>query len=201
MSVAYTDVDRLILDRWQDTQGLLEAYEDLQNRIQDVIADIGAPFERWASSHGYKSEVDAKSAIFYMYRPEWENRRRDDALVFFSLEDCAPVGYRRVQEEHPCLWLYTENLQMVKLKEADRMRFASELRTKIGELAEAWRHDSANESEYPLGKKLTDVNDLDRVRLVSDPAALLQFVTDSFQQAFPLADAIDRMLIQLRSRD
>jgi hypothetical protein len=200
-AASYTDVDRLILDRWEDTQGFLEAYEDLQDRMQQILSDVEVPLERWASTHGYKSYADARSASFGIYRPNWENRRRDDALVYFALEDCAPIGYRRVKAEHPSLWFYTEGLQATKTKEADRVRFASDLRAKLGGLADEWRHDDATETEYPLGKKLSDVKDLDRVRLVSDPDDLFKFVTGALEQAFPLADAVEQTLAQLRSRD
>lgn len=198
MPVAYTDVDRLILERWEDTKGLLEAYEDLQHRIHEALADVDVPLERWAAARGYKSYAEPKNASFSIYRPSWVNRRRQEALVYFAVEECAPIGYRRVKAAHPGVWLYTNGLQATKMKEADRVRFTSELRARLGAVAEEWRHADARETEYPFGKELLEVNDLDRVRLVAEPEALFAFVTGAFEHALPLADAVEQTLTQFR---
>jgi hypothetical protein len=201
MPVAYTDVDRLILDRWEETQGFLEAYEELQDRMQEAFADVGKRLERWASSKGYKSDTDSKAPYFSLYRPTWENRRRDDALVYFGLEDCGPIGYRRTEGSHPSLWVHTRDLAGTKIKESDRIRFAEDLRSRLGKLAEEWHHDDASDLEYPLGKTFVDVNGSDRARFASSPEELFTFVTNAFEQAFPLANAIDQALTALRTRE
>jgi hypothetical protein len=201
MPVAYTDIDRLILERWEDTKGLLGAYEDLQERIREVLCDIGTRVERWASSQGYKSVADAKNASFSIYRHTWEHSRREEALVYFALEDCAPIGYRRIKQPHPSLWLYTEDLAGMKMKEADRIRFAAEVRTRLGDLALGWHHEDASEADYPLGKSLADVSDADRVKFVSDPDELFTFVTNSLEQTFTLANAVDQALAAVRARE
>lgn len=63
------------------------------------------------------------------------------------------------------------------------------------------KHQDASESDYPLGRTLTDVSQKDRVAMVSDPDQLYRFVIESFKKTFPLADAIDQTLTQFRSRE
>jgi hypothetical protein len=201
MPTTYTDVDRLIFQRWDDTLGLLEAYEELQDRIHEVITDVGQRLSEWGVPQGYIIDTDAKIPSFYAYRNTWLNRRRDDALVYFSLEHFAPLGYRRAKENHPAIWVYTENLQMLRMKEPDRVQFAKDLRTSLGDLAAQWKHEDSHESEYPLGTALTDISDSDRVRLVSDPEALVEFATSTFKKAFVLSDGIEKTLSAAKARD
>jgi hypothetical protein len=201
MPTTYTDVDRLIFQRWDDTRGLFEAYDELQDRIHDVITEVGERLGEWAAPQGYIVDTDAKAPAFYAYRNTWLNRRRDDALVFFSLESFAPLGYRRVKENHPAIWVYTENLQMLRMKEPERVQFAKDLRTSLGDLASQWKHDDSHESEYPLGTALIDVSDSDRVRLVSDPEALFEFAASTFKKAFVLSDTIEKTLAAAKAQE
>ena len=201
MATTYTDVDLLILDRWSDTRGLLEAYEELQDRIHDVIGDVGERLAEWAQPQGYLTDTDAKAPAFSLYRSTWMHRRRDEPLVYLHLANFAPLGYRRVKENHPDLWLYTENLQGLKMKEPERVQFAKELRAALGAVAAEWKHQDASDSDYPLGKTISDVTDAERVRLVSDPDAMFQFATEAFQSSFVLFEAIDKVLGAAKARD
>jgi hypothetical protein len=197
----YTDVDLLILQRWDDTRGLLEAYEELQDRMHEVIQEVGERLVQWAESRGYTLDVDARTPQYYAYKTAWMNRRKDDALVYYNVVDFAPVGYRKVKEAHPSIWVHTDNLQMLKLKEAERIQFARALRNRLGDTAKSWQHDDANDTEYPLGKALTHVSDADRVQLVADPERLYGFTVAAFEEAFALSDAIDETLADFRSRE
>jgi hypothetical protein len=199
MPTSYTDVDRLILDRWEDTKGLIEAYEDLQERMRDVIEGVGERLAVWGTENGYTIDTDAKRPEFYAYKPEWQNRRRDDAVVYFLLSGFAPFGYRNVKDDHPWLWLQTANLQMLKKGEPERQQFARDLRTRLGEQATAWSHEDADEADSPFGRYLTDVTDKDRLQLISDPDALYEFATKAFTEAFALSEAIDETLAKFRT--
>jgi hypothetical protein len=201
MPTTYTDVDRLIFQRWDDTRGLFEAYEELQDRIHDVITEVGERLGEWGAPQGYIIDTDAKTPALYAYRNTWLNRRRDDALVYFSIEEFAPLGYRRVKENHPAIWVYTENLHMLRMKEPERLQFTKDLRLSLGDLAAQWKHEDSNESEYPLGTSLADISDSDRVRLVADPDALFEFATSTFKKAFVLSDAIEKNLSAAKARD
>ena len=42
MRAIYTDVDRFILDRWEEVIRLRDAFDDLQERIQEVFDVVGS---------------------------------------------------------------------------------------------------------------------------------------------------------------
>lgn len=201
MPTTYTDVDRLILERWDDTRGLLDAYEELQDRIHDVITEVGERLSEWAAPQGYMVDTDAKLPSIFVYRNTWMNRKRDDALVYFELTDFAPLGYRRVKENHPAVWVWIDNLQMLRMKERERVQFARDLRSNLGDLAAEWKHEECDDSDCPLGKTLADVSDSERVRLISDPDALFAFATDALKLAFALSDAMEKTLASAKSKE
>jgi hypothetical protein len=201
MPTTYTDVDRLLLERWNDTRGLLDAYEELQDRIHDVIDEVGARLSEWAQAQGYNLDTEAKTPAFSIYRSTWLSRRRDTPLVYLELANFAPIGYRRVKENHPDLWLYTENLQTLRMKEPERVQFSRDLRAQLGDAAAEWKHDDSSDADYPLGKQLSEVSDADRVRLVSDTDVLFDFSTKALTSAFVLSDTIDKALTAAKSRE
>jgi hypothetical protein len=201
MPTTFTDVDLLILQRWDDARGFLEAYEELQDRMHDLIQEVGERLEQWAESRACTVEVDAKTPQYCVYKTAWMNRRKDDALVYYSLLDFAPVGYRRVKEAHPSIWVHTDNLNMLKLKEPERIQFARALRNRLGDTAKSWQHAEVKDAEYPLGKALTQISDTDRVQMVADPERLFGFAVATFEEAFALSDAIDQTLAEFRPRE
>jgi hypothetical protein len=110
----------------------------------------------------------------------------------------APLGYRKIKDEHPSLWVCTDTFRM---KGVERDEFGRELRSALGEQAEGWQHDEASDAEAPLGKSLTDITDKDRIQLIADPERLYQFATGAFEQLFPLADVIEQTLAKFRARE
>ena len=198
MATTYTDVDRLIFDRWEDTLGLVEAYEELQDRVRDVIEEVGERLAAWGADHAHTIDSDAKAPEFSAYKASWLNKRGDTGLVYYSLADFAPLGYRRVKDDHPSLWVYTENLEMLRKKEPEREQFARELRARLGETATRWTHEDSDEANSPLGRYLADVSDKDRLRLIVEPDRLYEFATKAFTEAFTLSEAIDETLAKFR---
>ncbi|MBI4521708.1 MAG: hypothetical protein HY701_12780 [Gemmatimonadetes bacterium] len=201
MADGYTDVDKLILERWHDVIGLMEAHEELQGRIEELIGDVGNRLEKWGDELGYALETDAKRAEFYAWKPTWMNRRKDEAAVYYVVGSFAPLGYRKIKEIHPYLWVYTENLELLKMKEADRVEFARELRRVLGDSATPWLNPDTNDADAPLGKYLTDTDDRLRVRLISAPDELFEFAAKGFKELFTLSDAIDQTLAKFRTRE
>jgi hypothetical protein len=119
--------------------------------------------------------------------------------VYVSVGAFAPSGYRKVKDEHPFLWVYVQNLHLLKVKDSEREKFAKELRLRLGDASRDWAHEDANDPDQPLGKYLTDISDQDRVRLVADPDRLFEFATAGFEQLFTLADAINQTLDKFRA--
>jgi hypothetical protein len=198
MRTTYTDVDRLILERWHDTMNLFEAYEQLEDRVQDSIDEVGERLAQWGLERDYTIETDAKKAEYYAYKGSWMNRRRDDALVYVCVASFAPLGFRKIKEAHPSLWVCIDGFRM---KGVDREEFGRELRTALGEQAKEWRHEDASDADWPVGKALVEVTDSERVQLITDPERLYTFATGAFEQLFALSDVIDQTLAKFRARE
>jgi hypothetical protein len=199
MAHAYTDVDKLILERWHDVVGLMEAHDELQGRIELLIDDVGNRLEKWGEERGYALETDAKRAEFYAWKPTWVNRRKDEAEVYYVVGSVAPLGYRRIKATHPCLWVQTENLEFLKMKEAERVEFARGLRRVLGDGATPWLNADTDDATAPLGKYLTNTDDRLRLRMMSDPDALFEFAARGFEELFTLSDALDQVLAKVRA--
>jgi len=198
MATNYTDVDRLILERWQDVLGLRAAFDDLQDRIRDTIADVGGRLARWGKEFGYEIETVAKESRIHAWKASWANRRGEPAL-YFTLEGFAPVGYRKVDADSPSIWLITRDLDTIKMKEAERAEFVRQLKAALGDRAREWENDDTDPTDEPLGKYFSEVTLQDRVSMVAEPDKLYDFASRAFQSAFTLSDAIDQTLAKFRS--
>jgi hypothetical protein len=189
-------MDRLILERWTDVIGLLEAQRQTQDRIQEMIDVVGERLERWAQPLGYEIEANAKDAEFYAWRSAWADRRRG-AKVHLVLGGFCPHGYRKTEESHPYLWVYTDMLENFKVKEPERAAFARSLRAALGDAAKRWEADGIDDDGQPLGRRLTDISDADRPKLVASPDALYDFAVAHFPTVFELSDTIETELAKL----
>ena len=165
-----------------------------------MIDDVGNRLEKSGDERGYVLETDAKRAEFYAWKPAWVNRRKDEAEVYHVVGGVAPTGYRKIKDAHPYLWVYTENLEFLKMKEAERIEFARELRRALGDGATSWLNADVDDSDAPLGKYLTDTDDHQRVQLISEPEALFEFAARGFEELFTLSDAIGQVLAKSRGR-
>src|SRR5436853_7794355 len=122
MSFAYTDMDHLVLQRWADVVGLIEAHRDTQDRIEQIIDVVGERVARWARPLGFETRVDAKAAQFHAWRPHWSERRKDPK-VELVLGGFCPLGFRKVDAPNPYLWVFTHGLENYRMKEPERIAF------------------------------------------------------------------------------
>ena len=76
MSFSYTDMDRLIIRRWTDVVGLIEAHREAQDRIEEMIDVVGERVARWAQPLGFEIETCAKDGEFQAWRPGWADRKK-----------------------------------------------------------------------------------------------------------------------------
>jgi hypothetical protein len=196
MSAHYTDVDKLILDRWQEVRDLQDSFDQLLKRMQEVVDGTLGRASRWLDEQGWKSEYDLKFPIIKAWKPAWEVRK--EPVVHVGISDFAPFGFGRVHTDHPCLWLYTSELARLKMKEPQRVQFARELRTALGPAADAWDNDDVSDADEPLGRYCVDVSDAGRVELVAQPQKLLEFIQSGFTALFDLAPLVDQALARLR---
>jgi hypothetical protein len=196
VSFAFTDMDQLIIERWPDVVGLIEAHRETQDRIQEMIDVVGERVARWAKPLGFEVETFAKDSEFRAWRPSWADRRKG-ARVQLALGGFCPGGYRKQDAKHPYLWVYIEGLESFKVKEAERVRFSESLRTALGTDAKDWEAEGVDDASEPLGRYLTTISDADRVRHIATPDALFAFVTTHYPTVFALADSIDAELAKL----
>lgn len=198
MSSHYTDVDRLILERWNDVLDLQDAFKELTDRMRLVIDGAMQKTSRWLDEQGYRCEFDAKTPFISAWKPGWE-AKRDKPCIRLQVADFAPQGFARNLADHPSLLVFTDELAHLKMKEAQRVRFAKALREALGAQAAKWDHDDASDADQPVGRYLLDVSDARRVELVSDPQQLQEFLRSSFSEMFELSESIDAALVKVRA--
>lgn len=201
MATEYTDVDRLVLGRWSDVMALFDAHEELQDRVEEVIDEVGQRLNRWLEERGYRLNTDSKTPSFYIGKDDWYHKRRNDWLVYFEIGAFAPFGFRRVKSDYPYAWLLTLNLEFLKMREPERIEFAKALRLEIGEAARNWAHKDADDAREPLGRYFTDIKDSDRIELIADPDKLFDFGRRACEDLLTLAGPIDRVLAKFRPKE
>lgn len=197
MNTPYTDVDRLMLDRWDEVSALVDAHDELLRKMSDVIRSVGNRVGLWLEEQGYTWDLVEKRSSLCAWKREWE-KPRNESLVLLEFADFAPLGFGQVKEAHPWVWVRTEGLEQIKLREADRCRFARDLRTTLGPAAAKWEHADCEDDATPLGRYLTDVSDQQRVEMLAHPGRLVEFLETGFKELFELEPAISETLKKYR---
>lgn len=201
MATEYTDVDKLILGRWQDVMALFDAHEELQDRVEEVVEEVGERLGRWLDGRGYSIRTDSKTPVYVIGKDDWYHKRKDDWLVFFEIGGFAPFGFRKVKEDNPYAWLQTYNLEFLKIRDAERIEFAKGLRQEVGDAAKNWSHKNVDDADGPLGRYFTDIKEEGRVELIADADKLFDFATMAFGELQALADPIDSVLARFRPKE
>ena len=196
MSIMFNDVERLILERWPEVVGLIDAHETLQDRLEEQIQIVADRVGRWARPHGFEVDSSPRFAEINAWRPAWADRRKEPR-VFLTVGGFYPAGFRKVDAAYPYAWVYTMNLADYKLKEPQRTAFAHALRTALGDRAIEWDADDVDDLEGPLGRYLVEYDNTFRAKLLLDPDALFAFCTTHFPNLFSVADTIDSELQRL----
>ena len=62
MASRYTDVDLMILKRWDEVKALREAFDDLLGRIEDIVEASLQKVSTAVLERGLSSEFDTKRA-------------------------------------------------------------------------------------------------------------------------------------------
>lgn len=196
MSFSYTDMDRLIIQRWTDVVGLIEAHREAQDRIEEMIDIVGERVARWARPLGFEIETCAKDGEFKAWRPGWADRKKGTRIQLV-LGGICPLGYRKMDQKHPYLWVYIDGLESFRVKEPERAQFSRALRATLGEEGKGWEADGVDDESQPLGRFLTATSDAERAAVIASPDALFEFATTNFPTVFKLADTIDAELVKL----
>jgi hypothetical protein len=197
MSIVFNDVERLILERWTEVVGLIDAHETLQDRLEEQIQIVADRVGRWARPHGFEVDSSPRFAEINAWRPAWADRGKDPK-VFLTVGGFYPLGFRKVETTHPYVWVYTSNLEQYKLKEPQRIEFAHALRTALGDRAKDWEAHDVDDLERPLVRYFVEDDDTFRAKLLLDPEALFEFCTKHFPTLFSIADIIDAEIQRLK---
>jgi hypothetical protein len=187
----------MILSRWSEVAALREAYDDLLDRMEATIESVFERVGPWFEQQGYEWKYDTKFPAIWAWKSNWE-KPRGEPLVTLEVTELAPLGYGKVERPHPQLWVGIEGLERIKLREADRVRFARDLKAALGPLAATWDHVDCDETVDPLARYRTDLAEPQRVELVSQPARLVEFLEASFTELFELVPAIEQTLTKYR---
>jgi hypothetical protein len=197
VSFSYSDMDQLVLQRWADVVGLIEAHRSAQDRIEEMIEVVGERVARWARPLGFETSVETKDAEFRAWRPHWSEKRKDPKVVL-ALGGFCPTGFRKMDARHPYQWVYIEGLSNYRMREPERTAFAQSLRIALGGEAKSWDADDVDDADHPLGRYLTTIGDKDRAAIISNPDALLAFANEHLLPLFQLADTIEAELNKTR---
>ncbi len=199
MATRYTDVDLMLLKRWDEVHALRQAFDHLLERIDDVVQASLQKVSAHFAERGWASEPDLKRPSMSFWKRDWANRRNEPG-VYLQVFDFVPPDCGKGVADHPSLWLMTNEWANLRMRESSD-DFGRAVRTALTpEMQARWRHDEADLSGHPLGRDCTDISDSDRVTLVSDPERLAAFVIKGADELMELAPAIDQVLQKMTRR-
>ena len=189
----YTDVDRLILDRWQEVSGLREAFDDLLGRVKEVLEDSLGKVAATAQERGFSCDYSVKEPSIWFWKKEWETKTWKAPGVAILIRDFAPRAYGKVRDAHP--WTYLDITEASKLKVKNRLQFAQTIRAGLDdELRKKWDVADADLEDYAVGVISRQIDDAERVRWIKEPADLQRFLLERLDEAREIVPAVDKAL-------
>jgi hypothetical protein len=199
MASRYTDVDLMILKRWDEVKALREAFDDLVDRMQDIVEASLQKVSIALSEKGLPSYFDLKQPSIWFWKREWETRKKEPG-IYLMVSDFVPADYGKAVEDFPSMRFMTDEFSKLKMRESSE-EFGRAVRAALSpELLTKWSHEDADLSESPLGRECTEVSESDRVRLVADPDALGRFMIERVDEFMELVPAIDQALQKMTRR-
>ena len=199
MATRYTDVDLMILKRWDEVKALREAFDDLVDRMEEIVEASLQKVAVVATEKGFSSDFNLKRPSIWFWKREWENRKKEPG-IYFELFDFAPTDYGKDVEEYPSMWFMTDEFSRLRIREGSE-DFGRAVRAALPpELLTKWSHEDADLSDSPVGRECHDVSESDRVRLVAEPEALGKFIIERVDELMELVPAIDQALQKMIRR-
>ncbi len=152
----------MILKRWEDVKALRDAFDDLVDRMRDIVEESLQKVSVALSERGLLSDFDPKRPSLWFWKEGWETRRKEPG-IYFEVFDFVPSAYGKAVEDHPSIWLITEAFAKLKMQESSE-DFGKALRSALApEVLKKWNHPDVDLSDSPLGKDCDDVTNADRV--------------------------------------
>lgn len=199
MASRYTDVDLMILKRWDEVNALREAFDELVGRMQDVVEGSLQKVSIAVSERGLSSDFNLKRPSIWFWKTGWANRRNEPGICL-EVFDFVPADYGKDVDAHPSTWLMTDEFARLKIRESSE-DFGRAVRAALSpELLGKWSHEDADLSSQPLGRDHREMSEPDRVRLVADPDAVGKFIVERVDEFMELVPAIDEALQKMTRR-
>ena len=199
MASRYTDVDLMILKRWDETKALREAFDQLIDRMQAVVETTLQKVSIEASQRGLESGFDPKQPSIWFWKNEWATRKGDPGVYFF-VSGFVPADYGKAIGDYPSASVRTEDLSKLRMRVSGE-DFGRTLLSQVPpDLLSTWSHGEVELGECPLVRESHDVSESDRVRFVAEPDTLSKFILDRVDELMELVPAIDQTLQKMTRR-
>jgi hypothetical protein len=184
-----SQVDAVLLGRWADAVSFREAMVELEDRLAAGLESAAESLRPWLDEQGYGFlELEQKYARINVARSGWLNKKSQQPWVWFALDGLLPYGYRRVQDEHPSIWVVTRNLE-----KDDRSVFQEHLANRLKSRDGEWLNDDCNR-EYPAGRNISSHGDSQRLALAQAPEAMASFAREVLTSILALGDDVETAL-------
>lgn len=182
-------VDAVLFKRWTDAVALREAMTELEERLSERLEKAAESLRPWLEEQGYSFvEVEAKYARLNVARGSWMNKKRQQPWVWFALDALFPYGFRKVQEEHPLVWVFSKNLE-----KDDRRVFQEHLTNRLRGKGGDWINEDCAR-DYPAGHYISTHSDRERLALAQTPEALATFAREALASILVLGDDVEAAL-------
>ena len=199
MAHRYTDVDLMILKRWDEVRHLREAFDDLLDRMGDVLESALGKMTVAANERGFSSDYNLRRPSVWFWKPGWATRKGEPG-IYLEVYDFAPSDYGKDIEDHPSVWLMTDEFSRLKMRETSEEFGRAAKNALSPELQTKWSQAELDQAEYPLGRNCVEVSESDRVQMMAHPEELIRFVLARLDESMELVPAIDQALQQMTKR-
>jgi hypothetical protein len=188
MTETLTEVDAVLLSRWPDAVAFRDAMAELEERLGARLEAAAESLRPWLDEQGYGFlETEAKYARINVARSSWLNKKKQP-WVWLTLDALFPYGYRKVQEEHPFVWVDARNLE-----KEDRSIFQEHLTNRLRGKEGDWLNEDCNR-DHPAGRYIVSHGDRQRVALAQAPETLASFARDVLTPILALGDDVEAAL-------
>jgi hypothetical protein len=190
MMESLSPVDTVLLNRWTDAVSFREAMLDLEDRLGARLEAAAESLRPWLDEQGYGFlEIEQKYASINIARSGWLNKKKQQPWVWFALGALLPYGYRKVEEEHPFVWVVTQDLE-----KDDRTTFQEHLGNRLRGKEGLWVNEDCSR-EYPAGRYILSHGDSQRLALALAPETLVSFAREALAPILALGDDVQAALL------
>ena len=188
MSEALTELDVLLLDKWQDTLAIWDAINELEGRLSDRFEGSVDRLRPWLAERGYEVvEINPKWSSVYVAKDSWF-RKREEELVSIGVGAVLPYGFCRVDDEHPYVWVAIGHMD-----EDEQEAFNAQLTERLRRRPGGWINDKCYD-DYPAGRHITSHGDSERIALAKSEEAMESFMKSALESVMALEGDIEAVL-------